>query len=211
TEQSHKTGGWVEHREMILSFTAGVLLLIGWLLNFTTVPQSVPLGLFIGAYLAGGTYISREVWQGLRRGCYDIDILMIVAAAGAAVLGAWAEGALLLFLFSLGHALEHRAMARARHAIEALAELAPKTALVRRDQTEIEIRVEALQRGDQIIIKPGQHIPADGQIRVGRSTIDQSPVTGESVPFDKQPGDTVFAGTINGESALIVEVTKLAR
>ena len=153
----------------------------------------------------------RDAWQSLRSRRFDIDTLMIVAAAGAAALGAWEEGALLLFLFSLGHALEHMAMDRARKAIEALAELAPKTAIVQRDGEEIEVRVEELQRGDRVIVKPGQRIPADGQIASGNSAVNQSPVTGESMPVDKQPGDKVFAATVNGEGALVVEVTRLAR
>jgi len=103
------------------------------------------------------------------------------------------------------------AMDRARKAIEALAKLAPKTAIVQRDGAEAEVRVEALLRGDRVVVKPGQRIPADGQVASGNSAVDQSPVTGESMPVDKQPGDKVFAGTVNGEGALVVEVTRLAR
>ena len=210
-EEGHAHGGWAEHGELILSLVSGALLLTGWLLGFTAAPAVLSLVLYIGAYAAGGFYTLRDAWQGLRSGSFDIDTLMIVAAAGAAALGAWAEGALLLFLFSLGHALEHRAMDKARKAIEALAELAPKTALVLRDGEEIEVPVEALTRGEQVIVKPGQRIPADGVVRSGESGVDQSPVTGESMPVDKQPDDVVFTGTINGEGALVIEVTKLAR
>ena len=101
-------------------------------------------------------------------------------------------------------------MDRARRAIEALADLAPKTALVRRDGAEVEVPVEELLRGDEVIVKPGQRLPADGKVVEGNSAVDQSPVTGESVPVDKAPGDAVFAGTVNGEGVLRVEVTKLA-
>ena len=152
----------------------------------------------------------RDAVQSLRTKRFDIDTLMLVAAAGAAALGDWAEGALLLFLFSFGHALEHSAMDRARRAIEALAELAPKTALVRRDGAEVEVPVQELLRGDEVIVKPGQRLPADGKVVEGNSAVDQSPVTGESVPVDKGPRDAVFAGTVNGEGVLRVEVTKLA-
>jgi Cd2+/Zn2+-exporting ATPase len=127
------------------------------------------------------------------------------------VLGAWAEGALLLFLFSLGHALEHSAMDRARRAIEALAELAPRTALVSRDGQEVELPVEELQRDDHVIVKPGQRITADGEVITGSSAVDQAPITGESMPVDKQVGDPVFAGTVNGEATLEIRVTRLAR
>ncbi|MBZ0070129.1 MAG: cadmium-translocating P-type ATPase [Gammaproteobacteria bacterium] len=210
-ENEHAHGGWAEHRELILSLGAGLLLLAGWLLGFTTTPPTVSLGLFIGAYATGGWFALRDAWQSLRQGRFDIDTLMIVAAAGAAALGAWAEGALLLFLFSLGHALEHRAMDRARRAIEALSDLAPRTALVERDGGEVEVPVEELQRDDRIIVKPGQRIPSDGEVLTGSSAVDQAPITGESMPVDKQAGAPVFAGTVNGEATLAIRVTRLAR
>jgi Cd2+/Zn2+-exporting ATPase len=204
--------GWfAEHRELILSGCAGLLLLAGWLAGRADAPRGLSLGLLLGAYAAGGFYTLREAVESLRKRQFDIDTLMLVAAAGAAALGAWEEGALLLFLFSLGHALEHLAMDRARKAIEALAELAPKTAMVQRKGMEMEVRVEELLRGDRVIVKPGQRIPADGQVDSGTSAVDQAPVTGESMPVDKQPGDKVFAGTVNGEGVLVVEVTKLAQ
>ena len=210
-EEGHEAGWFAEHRELIFSGVSGLLLLIGWLAGLAGAPYAFSLGLLLGAYAAGGFYTLRDAWQSVKSRRFDIDTLMIVAAAGAGALGAWEEGALLLFLFSLGHALEHLAMDRARRAIEALAELAPKTALVQRDGAEIEVRVEELLRGDRVIVKPGSRIPADGQVASGNSAVDQSPVTGESMPVDKQAGDKVFAGTVNGEGALIVEVTKLAR
>ncbi len=210
-EEGREAGWFAEHRELIFSGVAGLLLLAGWLAGLAGAPRTLSLGLLLGAYAAGGFYTLRDAWQGLKARSFDIDTLMIVAAAGAAALGAWEEGALLLFLFSLGHALEHLAMDRARKAIGALADLAPKTAIVQRDGAEIEVRVEELLRGDRAVVKPGQRIPADGQIASGNSAVDQSPITGESMPVDKQPGDKVFAGTVNGEGALIVEVTRLAR
>jgi Cd2+/Zn2+-exporting ATPase len=205
-----EAGWWVEHRELVFSLAAGALLLAGWLGSLAGAPHAVSLGLYLGAYACGGLFALRDAVQSLRARRFDIDTLMLVAAAGAAALGEWAEGALLLFLFSLGHALEHLAMDRARRAIEALAELAPKTALVRRDGAEIEVPVGKLLRGDRVIVKPGQRLPADGRIAEGGSAVDQSPVTGESVPVDKSAGDPVFAGTVNGEGVLIIEVTKLA-
>ncbi len=210
-EEGHEAGWLAEHRELVFSGMAGLLLLAGWLAGLAGAPRTLSLGLLLGAYAAGGFYTLRDAWQSVKSRSFDIDTLMIVAAAGAAALGAWAEGALLLFLFSLGHALEHMAMDRARKAIEALADLAPKTAVVQRDGAEIEVRVEELRRGDRVIVKPGQRIPADGQVAAGNSAVDQAPVTGESMPVDKQPGDKVFAGTVNGEGVLTVEVTKLAQ
>ncbi|WP_298433523.1 heavy metal translocating P-type ATPase [Geobacter sp.] len=210
-EEGREPGWWTKHRELILSLVAGALLLGGWLLGFTAAPTVLPLSLFIAAYATGGFFTFRDAWQSIRAGRFDIDTLMVVAAAGAAALGKWAEGALLLFLFGLGHALERIAMDRARKAIEALAELAPKTALVLRDGAEVEVRVEVLLRGDHVVVKPGQRIPADGVLVSGNSAVDQAPVTGESMPVDKQLGDVVYAGTVNGEGAIVIEVTRLAR
>ena len=160
---------------------------------------------------SAGGMSSRHAFHALRERHFDTDLLMVIAALGAAVLGEFAEGALLLFLFSLGHALEERALDRARNAIKALADLAPKTALVRRNGAEVEMPVEQLQLDDVVIVKPGARLPVDGVVAAGRSAVNQAPVTGESLPVDKAPGDPVFAGTINGEGALEVRVTRLAK
>lgn len=210
-EEGQALGWFAEHRELLLSLAAGAFVLIGWLIGRLGGPRPMEVTVLLGAYAAGGAYTLRDSWQTLRQGRFDIDTLMLVAAAGAGVLGAWTEGALLLFLFSFGHALEHAAMDRARRAIEALAELAPKTALVQRDGVEAEVPVHALVRGDRVIVRPGQRLPADGTVVSGRSAVDQSPVTGESMPVDKAAGDTVFAGTVAGEGTLLIEVTRLAR
>src|SRR3546814_131748 len=157
----------------------------------------------------------------------DVCSSDLVAAAGAGALGAWAEGALLLFLFSLGHALEHYAMGRAKRAIEALAELAPRTAMVRRGDGGLsEVPVEELVIGDTVVVKPNERLAADGFVVVGRSSVNQAPVTGESVPVDKEPvpdraqaaaqpdkvsaQHRVFAGTIHGPGAIEIAVTRLA-
>lgn len=168
----------------------------------------------------------REAYDNLKLKRFEIDTLMLVAAAGAAALGSWAEGALLLFLFSLGHALEHYAMGRAKRAIEALAELAPDTAIVIRGESTTEIPVGDLQLGDRVLVRPNERLPADGFLLKGNSSINQAPVTGESIPVDKRPvedaalarsrpdsvdaASRVFAGTINGAGAIEVEVTKRA-
>jgi len=133
---------------------------------------------------------------------------MVVAALGAAGLGEWAEGALLLFLFSFGHALQHMAMDRARNAIRALAGLVPKTARVRRDGAEEEVPLEDITIGDLVVVRAGERVPADGQVREGSSSVDQAPITGESIPVAKSVGSPVFAGTINGAGSLVIETTK---
>lgn len=135
---------------------------------------------------------------------------MITAAIGAAAIGEWAEGALLLFLFTLSSGLEEFALDQTRHAIEALTDLRPDTALVRRNGTEFSVDVESLQIAETVLVHPGEHLPIDGLVSLGTTTIDQSPITGESVPVHKTIGDQVYAGTINGNGALEVEVNKLA-
>ena len=135
---------------------------------------------------------------------------MLAGAVGAGFLGEWAEGAFLLFLFSLGHALEHYAMSSARNAIRALGNLTPKIARVVRDGREIEVPIESLQLGEIVVARAGDRVPVDGRVVGGQSTVDQSPITGESVPVEKEVGENVFAGTINGDGVLEIEVTKLS-
>ncbi len=228
-EEEHRHGGIFDHRfELLFALLAGVFLLAGWLLELTTsLPGGTSWALYVAAYLFGGSFILRESLQNLAAKRFEIDFLMLFAAVGAGVLGKWAEGALLLFLFSLGHALEHFAMSRARGAIESLSDLAPKTALVQRDGRQQEVPVEDLEIGDVVVVPPNRRIPADGIVIQGTSSVDQSPVTGESVPVDKRPvadreaaaeapsstdsAHRVFAGTINGSGALEVAVTQLAK
>ncbi|MBI5944753.1 MAG: cadmium-translocating P-type ATPase [Chloroflexi bacterium] len=201
-----------ENREIVFSLTAGLLLLIGWLgETFFGLPVLIATTLYITAYIFGGWDISQHAWHAIKEKHFDTDLLMVMAALGAAFLGEFAEGALLLFLFSLGHALEERALDRARAAVRALADLAPKTALVKRDGKEQELPVESLQLEDIVIVRPGVRIPVDGVILDGNSGVDQASVTGESLPVDKVPGDQVFASTVNGEGALEVKVSRLAK
>ena len=201
-----------ENLELLLAGVSGLLLAVAFFGQRTPgLPPYVVIALYALAYLAGGY---DAAWHGVKAALrlrFEVDLLMVVAAVGAAALGNWAEGGLLLFLFSLGHSLEHYAMDRARHAIEALGELAPKTARVRREGNEQELPVDALQHGDVVIVRPGERLPIDGQVTAGRSAVNQSAITGESLPVEKQPGDGVFAGSVNGDAALEIEVTRLAQ
>ncbi|MFQ5596070.1 MAG: HAD-IC family P-type ATPase, partial [Anaerolineae bacterium] len=212
-EEEEAPRGWVrENWQLVLSIASGIFLAAGFFgETFLGLPRPAAIGLYVLAYLAGGADATRHGFHAARNLRFDIDFLMVVAAIGAAILGQWAEGALLLFLFGLGHALEHYAMDRARRAIEALGEITPKTARVQRDGRETEAPVEELLRGDVVIVRPGERVPIDGEVIDGQSAVDQSPITGESVPVEKEPGDEVFAGTVNGESTLEIEVTKLAQ
>lgn len=225
----HDHGGiFGERTELIFALLCGLALGIGYAIEKLTVaPEWLPLTCYLAAYGFGGWFTVREAIENLKLKRFEIDTLMLVAAAGAAALGAWAEGALLLFLFSLGHALEHYAMGRAKRAIEALAALAPQTAIVKgADGSTREVPVERLQIGDTVIVKPNERLPADGFVVTGRTAVNQAPVTGESVPVDKEQvndraqaaakPDTleakhrVFAGTINGHGAIEIAVTRLS-
>ena len=180
----------------------------------------------MSSYFFGGFYLVREAWTEVRAGNFQIDFLMLVAATGAAILGEWAEGAFLLFLFAIGHALENYAMARARNAISALSDLTPDEALVRRGETTETIAIDELVVGDVVVVRSNERLPADGFVVSGQSAVNQAPITGESAPVDKRPvadrekaaanpdalkaESRVFAGSINGSGSLDIEVTKLS-
>lgn len=204
---------WMQERwPLILVGLAGLFFLSGWIgETFLGMPPTLALIFFILAYIAGGYDIATHAIPGLLKGKFDTDVLMLAAAAGAAILGEWAEGAFLLFLFALGHAGEHFALDRARNAVNALGELMPKTARVKRGDQIVEENIDRLQVDDVVVVRPGDRLPVDGEIVRGQSAIDQSPITGESVPVEKGEGEEVFAGTINQESALEAKVTKLAK
>lgn len=211
--------------ELVCSCAAGVCVAIAWLLSFfDAIPEVVSIGLYIIAYALTGWFMLREALERLWLGRFEIDTLMLVAAGGAAYLGKWAEGALLLLLFSMGHALESFAMGRAKRAIEALTSLAPAVATVQREGRWIEVPVESLTVGESVAIKPNERVSADGFVVNGTSSVNQAPVTGESVPVDKlpvediqeastnpdklPPQNRVYAGTINGAKALEIQVTR---
>lgn len=224
---NHDHGGiFGENTELYFAIGSGVFWLIGLALSFLAgVPEIISTVFYAIAILLGGYFILLEAIQTIRQGKFEIDFLMLVAAAGACALGEFQEAALLLFLFSIGHALENYAMGRARKSIAALSDLAPPTALVKRNGTTTEVGVEELIVGDVIVVRPNSKIAADGVIISGNSAVDQAPITGESVPVDKSPVtnpdavvdlDTLppehraFAGTINGSSPLEIRVLKLA-
>jgi Cd2+/Zn2+-exporting ATPase len=198
------------HAEVARSVASGLVLAIGFGLEGVGTTPGAFLPIYILAYLLGGYDIARHGLKALLRGRFTIDLLMTVAAGGAAFLGQWAEGGLLLFLFSLGHALEEEAMDRARRAITALADLSPRTARVRRAGQDLEIPVAEVQKGDRVVIRAGERIPIDGTIITGRSAVDESVLTGESLPVEKHKGVAVFAGSLNGDGSLEVDVERLA-
>ena len=203
---------WRNNPEIILASVTLISLLVGWIGGPVSglLPSWAIVVFALTAYAAGGYSGARAALADAGRGNFNIDFLMIAAALGAAFIGEWEEGALLLFLFTLSGALESFASDRTRQAIIRLAELRPDTASVRREGAVIEMGVEALAIGDVVVVKPGERMPVDGTVIQGTTTVDQSPITGESIPVYKGVGDTVFSGTINGSGALELEVTKLA-
>ena len=195
--------------KVLTSLGAGLLLLVGWLLSFTGASYAASAGLYVASLFLGGYYFGREAAEELvfeRE--VGIELLMAVAAVVAALMGQLAEGAMLAFLYSISEAAEGYTEEKTRSAVRALMDLAPKTALVRRGEREVEIPADEVAVGDVFIVKPGGSMPTDGRVLRGQSSVNEAPVTGESVPVEKEKGAEVYAGSINETGALEVEATK---
>jgi Cd2+/Zn2+-exporting ATPase len=201
------SAAWLEPRLVIVTLLA---LIASLLLERADAPGILILIANLTAYAAGGVFGVKHALASLREGKLDIDLLMIAAALGAALIDQWHEGALLLFLFSLSNVLQDYAIGRSRQAIRALFKLYPTEAKVRRGEAIETIAISAIRPGDLIVIQPGDRIPADGIVRVGQTAIDQAAITGESIPVEKGVGDTVFAGTLNTSGAIDIEATAAA-
>jgi Cd2+/Zn2+-exporting ATPase len=210
---------WLEHEQpaspapsaatrRLFVVVSGVSVAIGMILAGLG-DRPLAITAYVLAIASGGVYSVRRVVQAARSLALDINVLMFVAVCGAMLLGEWGEGACVVFLFALAQLLEARAMERARGAIRALMDLAPTDAHVRRDGIELQLSIDDVRVGDLVLVKPGEKIPLDGVVEEGRSYVNQAPVTGESVPVEKQRGDEVFAGTINGRAAIDVRVQRL--
>ena len=174
-------------------------------------PPYLATVLYVVAYVAGGTFGLRAGIESLKLHTIDVDLLMILAAIGAALVGQPFEGAMLLFLFSLSNVLQDYALGRTRNAIRAMMELRPSQATVRRGDKTLVLPIEQINIGDHLLVKPGERIGLDGVILIGESAVDQASITGESMPVYKEPGEQVFAGTINKNGYLEIGVTKLAK
>lgn len=217
-EDDHAPGNlreWIRHwttgerLEAVFTVLTFVFMVAGWVAARMHSPLH---NLFYGAaYLAGGYFGVQAGLQSLRQWTLDVDLLMVLAALGAAVVNAPFEGAMLLFLFSLSNVLQSYAIDRTRKAIKSLMKLRPEKALARRGDTTVLLPVGALVVGDVLVVRPGESIPLDGVILEGSSSIDQASLTGESIPVSRKPGDAVFAGTINQTGGLDVRVTRLAK
>ncbi len=213
-----------ENTELYFAILSGIFWISGVIFSFmSSIPDNVSTILYSIGGVFGGVFTLLTAVEDLLKGKFEIDFLMLFAAAGATILGKWGEAALLLFLFSLGHALEHYAMKRAKKSITALSDLTPPMALVKRNDELIEVHIEQLKLGDIIVVKPNSKIAADGVVTKGTSAVNQASITGESVPVDKHPNNNwpnekeinkllpehrVFAGTINGSGVLEIKVLK---
>jgi len=211
---------WLEHEEPHLSSTSQTrfLVLIASGVSLAAAIVAGWLGwpiasrvLALATVAAGGAYPASRAWRALRYSALDMNVLMTIAVVGAIAIGQWSEAATVVFLFALAQHLESHSMDRARNAIRALMDLTPPEAAVLRNGTEVRVPVDQVVLGERLRVRPGEKIPLDGRVAAGASDVNQAPITGESLPVDKRPGDEVFAGTINGHGAIEVETTRLVR
>lgn len=198
-----------KNRRAIISGVSGLLLAAGWIFDTFLQLQNISIGLYLAAMVVGGFAIARKALFSLRRLDLNMNVLMTVAVTGAALIGEWNEGAVVAFLYSVSEALESYTIDKARQSIRSLMEIAPKVATVRRDGREMELPVEEIRLRDMLLVKPGEKIAMDGKVISGHSAVNQAAITGESIPVEKAVGDEVFAGTLNQQGFLEIEVTKL--
>ena len=207
TDARWRSETWLAPRLVALTLVAIVFSLLSERFGF---PQSLTLALNMLAYVSGGFYGAKSALESLLVGKIDVDLLMILAALGAAFIGQWHEGSVLLFLFSLSNALQDYAVGRSRRAIRNLFAHYPELAKVKRGDKVTEVQISAIRIGDIVLIEPGERIPIDGEVIAGSTSIDESPITGESLPVDKTAGDQVYAGTLNEHGILDVRALRSA-
>ncbi|MEL4028885.1 heavy metal translocating P-type ATPase [Caldifermentibacillus hisashii] len=194
--------------ELGFALFSGILILTGWILAKLD-QQAVSVFFYILAYVIGGYFKAKEgITDTIHNKTLNVELLMVLAALGSAIIGYWEEGAILIFIFALSGALETYTMSKSRKEISALMSLQPEEAWLIKDGKEVKVAVEQLQVGDHIFVKPGERIPADGCVIKGRTSVDQAAITGESIPVGKGLNDGVFAGTVNISGSITVEITK---
>ena len=199
---------WQKNKPTILTVLSGIFALAGSIVHFSHLSEYISIPLFAIAILTGGFPIAIKGFKEARHLTLGMDFLMSIAVIGAMIIGEWTEAAYVIFLFSLAELIESYSVKRARRSIESLMELAPNLALVKTDSGNVEKPVDGIEVGSVVIIRPGDRIPLDGEVIAGSSAVDQAPITGESIPVDKSPGEEVFAGTINQQGVLEVKVSK---
>ncbi len=210
-DHAHTSAGLLAETGTHLTLASGVLLVAGIISSLLAAPAMAQTALYLAAIVVGGVPIVRGAWEALtahRR--LSIDALVVVAVIGAALLGQWWEAAAVVFLFSLSKMLEVFTLDRAHNAINALMELSPEEARIKVDGRESTVPVKSVAVGTIVAVRPGERVPVDGEVVAGRTTIDQSAITGESAPISKSTGDTVFAGTINQQGYVEISATRPA-
>lgn len=196
-------------RDTLNMIVSSILIAAGFLLTFTAIHELIPTLLFAIVIALCGYRPLRSAFYAIKSKSLDMNVLMTGAAVGAMLIGEWFEGATVVWLFSIGTLLQARSIEKTRQSISNLMELAPPEAWVKENGTLVQKDVATIRVGDIIVIKPGDKIPLDGMITTGESTVNQAPITGESIPVDKEKGDLVYAGSINEHGTLEVQVTKL--
>nr|WP_039813265.1 heavy metal translocating P-type ATPase [Jeotgalibacillus malaysiensis] len=189
---------------------SGLLLALGFIGSFTAIPEWLVTAFYAAAIAIGGYKPTRSAFYAVKSRSLDMNVLMVTAAIGAALIGEWFEGATVVWLFALGNALQNRSIERTRDSIRSLINLTPSEAVIKTAEGTIVKEVEDVAIHDIMVVKPGEKIPLDGEIIAGRSSLNQAPITGESLPVDKEPGDKVYAGTVNESGSLEVKVTRLS-
>ncbi len=202
---------WSENRTELAVQAGGALILIAWLLSRAGVALWAVASVYGLSIVVSGTVTWRRALVSLQTRTVDMNVLMSVAVAGAVALGEWSEAATVIWLFALGGLLESRSLARTRRSIRDLMDLAPPTALVRRDDRVVEVAPDDIGLGETLIVRPGERIALDGTVLEGSSAIDESPITGESVPVEKREGDPVYAGSLATTGLIEVRVTATSR
>lgn len=203
---------WSTHGHEASTGAAAVLIAVAWMLGRVggSLTQAMSVFAYALAIASGGWLIFRRALASVRARTLDMNVLMTVAVIGAGAIGEWAEAAAVVFLFSVGGLLESRSLARTRRSIRNLMDLTPPTARVSREGVASEVGVSEVAVGELISIRPGERVPLDGVVEGGVSAVDESPITGESVPADKTIGDAVFAGSLNTSGHLEVRVSSVS-
>ena len=209
TEEMERTPFWRTPRAVSV-FASVMLFLSGLTLGLAGAPEAARVGAYLVAIVVGGLPIFRAALAGLRARHLDMNVLMSVAVVGAVGIGEWAEAASVVVLFAAGNTLQVYAIDRTRGAVRALVRLAPDEVLVSRGGSEVLVPADEVGVGETIVVRPGERLAVDGEVIEGASAVNESPVTGESVPVEKGVGDAVFSGTLNGSGGLLVRATKRA-
>jgi len=207
---SQEQKSWWHNSKAITTAISGIILLFATILEWSGRYEPVVLPLYIMTIITGGYYVAKSGLYGLRSYTLDSNFLMTIAAIGAAVIGQWSESATVVFLFSVGNALQGYTMDKTRKSLRSMMELSPHEALVIRNHEEQHLPIEEILIGDIILVKPGERIAMDGTVTSGISAVNQAAITGESMPIEKNVGDIVYAGTLNEQGILEITVTRLS-